>query len=884
MPVILEMAVSPDRVLQPEWRETQNRIDKGQQTLQQEFFTRFSEEPANGLLYLGFCDKKIPLSESLSFWRMFCAAFAEKLRLTPDLEMLRHHVKPPPDGARLLELLDAAPPGTGSEYIDFPMLERLWLELEETYCSMISAYRGSVEQFFSELSPNIHLVGRVYFHMVENKGGPEPFAFLATYSTSLNSKGQSRHIPLKHALQEYGEDSATLLELLSTVRLVSAESGLISGLLESGELFQPIGLTAQEAYRFLTEIPVYEKAGILCRIPDWWKGGISSLKVRISAGEKQPSRVGLDALVDFTPSLALDGEQISEQEARKLLAASEGLAFIKNKWVAVDHEKLRFALEVYKKLRKLIESGSFTLKDALRLELDQGRISKGEEAGEALEVTNGAWLDSVIKKLRAPEAVESVLPGVDFKAELRPYQKSGVGWLWLHHRLGFGACLADDMGLGKTIQALALLCLMKESGVEGPSLLVIPASLLGNWQDEITRFAPSLRVKLAHPLSGFKEGLDAVSFEETDLVITTYALVQRYAWLREREWNYIILDEAQAIKNPSSLQARSVKALRCRNRLIMTGTPVENRLSDLWSLFDFLNPGLLGTSAEFSGFLKKRAQGTGGYGHLRRLVSPYILRRMKTDKLIISDLPEKIEMKTYTTLTKKQVVLYEELVGRLIESVEDAEGISRKGIILSFLMKCKQLCNHPDQYLGSGDFGAGDSGKFQRLGEICETIRDKREKVLIFTQFREMTGPLSDFLAGVFGRKGFVLHGGTPVGRRREIIADFQTSETYAPFMVLSLKAGGVGLNLTSANHVIHFDRWWNPAVENQATDRAFRIGQKKNVLVHKFITKGTIEGRIDNLIEDKIKLSDEVVSVGGEALITEMDDAKLMELFRLAL
>jgi non-specific serine/threonine protein kinase len=882
--MMLELAVSPDRILQPEWVKAQSRIDKGQQSIQQEFFSRFSEQPAKGLLYLGFCDRQIPLSDSLSFWRMFCGAFAEKLRLTPELETLRHRVDPLPDAARLAEILEAAPPCSGSEYIDPPFLERLWSELAETYRSMIRAYHGSVGQLLSELSPNIHLIGRVYFHLVENKGGPEPFAFLATYSTSLNSKGQSRHMPLKHALQEYGKDSATLLELLSTVRLASADSGLVAGLLESGELFQPIGLTAKEAYEFLTEIPVYEKAGILCRIPDWWRGGASSLKVRITAGNKQPSRVGLNALVDFTPSLALDGETISEQEARKLLAASEGLAFIKNKWVAVDHEKLRFALEVYKKSRKLIESGSFTLKDAFRLELDQGRISKGEEVGEVLEVTNGAWLDSVIKKLRAPEAVGAALPGAEFKAELRPYQKSGVGWLWLHHRLGFGACLADDMGLGKTIQALALICLMKESGVEGESLLIIPASLLGNWQDEITRFAPSLRVKLAHPVSGLKEGLDAVSADETDLVITTYALVQRYAWLREREWNYIILDEAQAIKNPSSLQTRAVKTLRCRNRLIMTGTPVENRLSDLWSLFDFLNPGLLGTSAEFSGFLKKQGQGSGGYSRLRRLVAPYILRRMKTDKLIISDLPEKVEMKTYTSLTKKQAVLYEELVGRLRDSVKDAEGISRKGIILSYLVKCKQLCNHPDQYLGAGAFSAAESGKFRRLGEICETIRDKREKVLVFTQFREMTEPLSDYLAGLFGRKGFVLHGGTPVGRRRELIAGFQGGESYVPFMVLSLKAGGVGLNLTSANHVIHFDRWWNPAVENQATDRAFRIGQKRNVLVHKFITKGTIEERIDKLIEDKIRLSDEALSAGGEALITEMDDSRLMELFRLAL
>ena len=315
----------------------------------------------------------------------------------------------------------------------------------------------------------------------------------------------------------------------------------------------------------------------------------------------------------------------------------------------------------------------------------------------------------------------------------------------------------------------------------------------------------------------------------------------------------------------------------------MTGTPIENRLSDLWSLFDFLNPGLLGNASEFKQFSKSLSDNPSGYSRLRKLISPYILRRLKSDKSIISDLPEKVEMKTYAPLSKKQVLLYERKVEEIKESIDETEGIQRKGLILSSLMKFKQICNHPDQYLGTGGFEEKESGKFLRLREICETIYDKREKVLVFTQFKEMTEPLHDFLESIFNRKGMILHGSVTVGKRKKIIEQFQ-SASYVPFMVLSLKAGGVGLNLTEANHVIHFDRWWNPAVENQATDRAFRIGQKKNVIVHKFLTKGTVEEKIDMMLEEKSKLSQDVIASAGDALITEMKKDELMDLFKLAL
>jgi non-specific serine/threonine protein kinase len=441
------------------------------------------------------------------------------------------------------------------------------------------------------------------------------------------------------------------------------------------------------------------------------------------------------------------------------------------------------------------------------------------------------------------------------------------------------------MGLGKTVQLLAFLSVKKSQ--QATSLLVVPASLIANWRSEIERFAPDLTYHIAHP-SGTSAAeqvpLSRDDLSRYDLVITTYAMVQRYEAVQTFPWDYVILDEAQAIKNPGTKQARAVKKLPATNRIILTGTPVENRLSDLWSLFDFLNPGLLGNLKEFKAFTKTLTEDTAGYGRLRTVIHPYILRRLKTDKSIIDDLPDKVEMQTFASLTKKQIVLYHSLVADIEASLADSEGIQRRGLILSSLMKCKQICNHPDQFLGTGSFEEQYSGKFQRLREICETVQEKREKMLVFTQFRELTAALHDFLASIFGRDGVVLHGSVPVAKRKALVDAFQSQGTYVPFMVLSLKAGGIGLNLTEANHVVHFDRWWNPAVENQATDRAFRIGQTRNVLVHKFVCRGTVEEKIDGLIESKKHLSKELLEGGAELNLTEMKDDELLRLVALDL
>ena len=464
-------------------------------------------------------------------------------------------------------------------------------------------------------------------------------------------------------------------------------------------------------------------------------------------------------------------------------------------------------------------------------------------------------------------------------------------WLRFIAELGLGACLADDMGLGKTIQIITLLLALKtkKGSTARPSLLILPASLLGNWKSE-TRTVRSFAQSRLCPSVACVERRDGrirrkfkrKSFAGFDVVLTTYSMLRRQAWLSENTWRLIVLDEAQAIKNPGSAQTRRVKELQGDARIALTGTPIENRLSDLWSLYDFLLPGLLGTRNRFQSFIKEVGkQEHPDFSPLRRLVAPYILRRLKTDRKIINDLPEKTEVTAYCGLAKRQATLYAATVREMADVIENAEGIKRRGIVLSYLMRFKQLCNHPAQVSGEGKFPPKESGKFQRLAETCEEIAARQQRVLVFTQFREMTTPLAEYLATIFGRPGAVLHGGTPVRQRKRLVDQFQT-DGGPPFFVLSIKAGGTGLNLTAASHVIHFDRWWNPAVEDQATDRAFRIGQKNNVLVHKFVCQGTIEEKIDQLIQEKRQMADDILQGGAEKMLTELSDSELLDLVSL--
>ena len=887
----LNAILLPSGLLQLAWSDNSTKVKVSTHKLQKELYDRYHQQPDEWLLHLGFCDTETPLSPSLSFWRSVASLYTKALIQTPDLEEIRDKIKIDLQKLNALDLLEKAPLTTGSEYLSEAIVISIWERIEKSFQNAIKRFEGTVEAFIHRYSPAVHLVGRVFFHLVENRKGDDPFAFLATYSIGLNQRGQSKHLPLKHALEEYREDRNKLLELLSTVYTASKQSRLVADIIESGEIFHPLAWSAEEAFTFLQEVPIYEDAGILCRIPNWWKGKSTGLSLNVIVGEKTPVHAGMDALLDFNPELMLGDMKLTEQEARQLLNQSEGLAFIKNKWVTVDRKRLKDTLDAFQNAQSFISDEGLTLSEALRFQLNPQKLILNQDVSKEISITHGTWLKSVFEQLQKPVRMANCNPGRNFKAKLRKYQQTGLNWLTFLNQVNLGACLADDMGLGKTVQILAFLTNYQEaSQIDNAtltaSLLILPASLITNWNNEINRFAPGLNTLVAHSSgdpNNKKASFTSSELDVYDLVITTYTLVRKTEWIKRYKWNLIILDEAQAIKNPGSQQTKAIKSLKANHRIAMTGTPIENRLGDLWSLFDFLNPGLLGSAKEFGHYTKRLKDDPVGYTRLKKVIQPFILRRMKTDRSIISDLPEKVEMKTWAPLLKKQLVLYSQIVQNIKETLQETEGIERKGMILSALTKFKQLCNHPDQYLGANEFDPRQSGKFQRLKEICETIYEKRERVLVFTQYKEMTESLASFLASIFNQSGLVLHGSTPVKQRKSIIEKFQNTE-YTPFMVLSLKAGGVGLNLTEANHVIHFDRWWNPAVENQATDRAFRIGQKKNVVVHKFITKGTIEEKIDHMLEEKKELSENIISGTDQSWITEMTNEELMEMITLKL
>ncbi len=822
------------------------------------------------LYQMAFEERKQQMTPTGNFLYMVSNTFFKCLTSLPELEIARENVKPELSAEDLELLLQAVPFAIGAEYVTEEWLRSVFLRLTQIFAEEIQGYDGTVELYLTEKNQHLHVPERIFFHLVENKEADFPFAFLATYATKEES-GKVKHVPLKYALTEYKNEREKLLELLACLNRASEVSELIAGFVENGEMFHPLRLTAREAYVFLKDVEVIESIGILCRIPNWWKRKTARLSVSVNLGEEKTSMLGFDTLISVQPRLMADGVPLTEEDVRMLLEQTEGLAFLKGKWIEVDHKRLR---ELLGQMEELPEE--ITLLQAMQMELGE----KENNADVGTLVSNGKWLSELFTNLKKPETMRSAIVPKSFKATLRPYQKSGYTWLNYMSSLGFGACLADDMGLGKTVQVLAYLEKLRKGKKDARILLVVPASLLGNWQKEAEKFAPEMDLQVLHGRTAAT--LEQVLQEEPAfLTITTYGMVARIKAIQEIQWDGIILDEAQAIKNPGTKQTRAIKKISAKTRIAMTGTPIENDLTNLWSLFDFLNKGLLGTSKEFHDYCRQLSEHPEGYSKLKAMVSPFMLRRIKTDKNIIADLPEKIESIDYVTMTKRQIVLYRKAVADMEHMLEKVEGIERSGIILTTIMKLKQICNHPDQYLGQTGYSEADSGKMQMLREICETIYEKRERVIVFTQFKEITEYLADFLKGIFGNGGYVLHGGTPVRKRGKIVEAFQ-GEEYVPFIVISVKAGGTGLNLTKANHVIHFDRWWNPAVENQATDRAFRIGQKKNVIVHKLVCEGTIEEKIDAMIASKKELAENVIGSGGEKWITEMSNEELMTMLRL--
>jgi hypothetical protein len=845
--------------------------------------------------------------EQISFWAQLATTLITRVRELPDPDsgLLNKFSNINLPDSEAQSFLDQAPIMLGIEYCSLESVHTLWRTLAERFAARITNSKESVDGFLRSFNQLWGIVGRVFFHLAENKHDPErPFAFMATYTSKISEQGRIQHVPLGRAIQESGAtgNKSALLAILLPVHKVASQSQFIKSLVESGAVYHPQPWREDQAFEFLQQIELYESFGIGVRVPNWWnpkKPRHPALQITI--GEAKASSVGLDAMLDFSADCVIDGRRLAEDELNELLAAGSGLVRFKGEWIEVDRSKLQ---EVAAQLKSLRTMREVSLAEGLRL-LAQTSLSQRNGIGDTLlgadgeqgvawrEIRAGKWLQETLDNLRNP-ANSPIKDLKGLQATLRPYQEAGVRWLWYLYSLGLGGCLADDMGLGKTLQIITFLVLLKNRGaLNSPALLVVPASLIGNWKGECARFAPSLRLFIAHSSeSSAAEILSTASsgFKDFDLVLTTYSGLLTQEWSSELKWSLVVVDEAQAIKNSGTKQSRAAKATKATVRFALTGTPVENQLGDLWSLFDFINPGLLGTSEQFAKFIKVESRAShNSYGRLRTLIQPYLLRRLKTDKRIISDLPDKSEVKVYCGLSPKQIALYQQSVTELAEAVKATKpGIQRKGIVLAYLMRFKQICNHPAQWLGHGDYKVEESGKLERLVALFDEIAARQDKVLIFSQFREVLDPLLVILQGRLAddrtdQGGFVLHGDTAVKNRQKLVAAFQDTPGAA-FFLLSLKAGGTGLNLTAASHVIHFDRWWNPAVENQATDRAFRIGQRKNVLVHKFICRGTIEEKIDQMIASKQQLSTQVLSDGAEKLLTEMSDDELISFVSLDL
>ncbi|MBE9231935.1 DEAD/DEAH box helicase, partial [Cuspidothrix issatschenkoi LEGE 03284] len=684
--------------------------------------------------------------------------------------------------------------------------------------------------------------------------------------------------------KEYGKDFETNL-LLNLGYAARMYPQLWQGL----ETDTPVGmqLTLEEAFSFLQENAwVLEDAGFKVTVPAWYTpAGRRRAKLRLKASSHSPSATkgksksyfGLDSLVQYEYELAIGEQAVTKEEWEQLINAKAPLVHFRGQWMELDRDKMQQLLEFWQ------SHGDEKPKMSV-LEF----LQRNAESGEDWDIEHDEILSDMMAKLQDKSSLEPISNQLNLQGNLREYQKRGVAWLEYLERLGLNGCLADDMGLGKSVQVIARLVQEREA-VESvpPTLLIAPTSVVGNWQKEIAKFAPHLQSMTHHGSDRIQAAPEfKTACQRYDVVITSFTLARKdEKLLQSIEWQRIVLDEAQNIKNPKAAQTKAILKLAAKHRLALTGTPVENRLLDLWSIFNFLNPGYLGKEAQFRKSFEVPIQKDNDRVKsttLKKLVEPLILRRVKTDKSIINDLPDKVEQKLYTNLTKEQASLYEVVVKDVEEKLQTATGIQRKGLILSTLMKLKQICNHPAQFLqDNSEFSTERSHKLSRLVEMVDEAISEGESLLIFSQFTEVCEQVEKYIKHNLHCNTYYLHGGTSRQRREKMITEFQEPDTEASVFILSLKAGGVGITLTKANHVFHFDRWWNPAVENQATDRAFRIGQQKNVFVHKFVAIGTLEEKIDQMIEDKKKLSAAVVG-NDESWLTELDNEAFKQLIAL--
>ena len=662
-------------------------------------------------------------------------------------------------------------------------------------------------------------------------------------------------------------------------------SGICSGVADSLHRKRPAGrkLDAAMAYQFLTrESMALEEAGYGIILPAWWTRRGTKTKPTIRANVKTPQMqsgggVSLATMLELNLEVALGDQVMTARELEALAQLKTPLVRLRGQWVELNASEIRAALDFWNRKEEA------TLQDVIRLAVGVGETPGGFDVDG---VAASGWVEDLLGQLTGRAEFQELETPEGFCGTLRPYQQRGYSWLAFLRRWGLGACLADDMGLGKTVQTLAAIQQDRREGVEGPTLLVCPTSVLNNWRKEAARFTPDLLLMVHHGPSRRRDAEFVEAARQHAIVVASYGVLARdVRFMAEVPWRGIVLDEAQNIKNPATRQARAARSLGADYRVALTGTPVENHVGDLWAVMQFLNPGLLGTESEFKRnyFIPIQAErDEGAAQRLQRATGPFILRRLKTDRSIITDLPDKMETKEFCPLTREQATLYEAVLREAEQALEEAEGIGRRGAILGTLTKLKQVCNHPRQLLGDNSAIGGRSGKLARLQDMLEEIIAVGDRALIFSQFAEMGGILQRHIQDTFGKEALFLHGGVSKRQRDRMVERFQDVQKGPPVFILSLRAGGTGLNLTAANHVFHYDRWWNPAVENQATDRAFRIGQTSNVQVHKFMCAGTLEERIDLMIEAKQANAERVVGA-GEGWLTELSNDELRDVLSLS-
>ena len=798
--------------------------------------------------------------------------------------------------AALLRLYDSLPPVAGVPVAVGDIVA--WLESLHGAVEWLAARECcSVEEWLGRLGEGWQQLGMLCFHLAENAGDASqeaPFAFLATFVHKAGQDGKAKHAPLGLAPRLLAGDSAALLSLLRPLKQVAAQNDFLAELINSQAVYKPCSWGARLAYRFLEAMPLLESVGIETRMVNLWKSRPPrvELEVQLDTAEgggngkadSSPS-ININSLLRFYPRVVLGDYQLTDAELEQLLAMEEdGLVRFRGEWVRLDREKLQKLLDNWRQAARMA-AGGIPLLVGLRYLL--GKRSDAlpdlppEEDGMRLALS--ARLALALSNLHFGQEEPQLSPLLE--GTLRHYQRDGVRFLLNVTESGFGACLADDMGLGKTLQVISWLVHLSRRGVvgegKGCALIVAPASLLTNWQDELRRFAPELRVVLLHPYAlgrtdeNYLRTNPAWLMRHAHVALTTYGIATRNELLSHTEYPALILDEAQAIKNADSQRALAIGRLSSPRRVAITGTPVENSLAELRSLFEFLNPGLLGSEKEYNAMVRDMGS---DYTPLRRLVRPFMLRRLKSDPALLPELPPKTEQAAYCLLTPEQARLYAHEVENLRAIMAEPDPKVRLTLVLPILGRLKQICNHPAQYVGETWFEPEQSGKFTRLGYLARQIAAAGDCCLVFTQYRSMIEPLHDFLVDIFGAPGLMLHGGTPIGERKRLVEQFQASGGPR-FFVLSLKAAGMGLTLTRARHVIHFDRWWNPAVENQASDRAYRIGQQNPVVIHPLICRGTIEENIHNMLTRKSNMADSLLSGGLEKLLLHLSSEELLAL-----